>query len=179
LKLISLNVDEINERLFKYEKYFRRYGFGESSIIGRIHQLEAELQQIDNLPDRLEELSKSREMLKSQLIAAGLELAKRRRSAVERALSDMQMFLRETNVEGDFSWQWVPTENSSLGLEIPQIGMVRSGQFVPASALSGGEKNRLLLAFRVVFSFPNSVFNFMSVAALIGCFYMEVYKVLP
>jgi len=66
----------------------------------------------------------------------------------------MQMFLRETNVEGDFSWQWVPTENSSLGLEIPQIGMVRSGQFVPASALSGGEKNRLLLAFRVVFSFP-------------------------
>jgi len=41
-------------------------------------------------------------MLKSQLIAAGLELAKRRRNAVERALADMQMFLRETNVEGDF-----------------------------------------------------------------------------
>ncbi len=160
LEVNQSNVDEINERLFKYEKYFRRYGFGESSIIGRIHQLEAELQQIDSLPDRLEELSKSREMLKSQLIAAGLELAKRRRNAVERALADMQMFLRETNVEGDFSWQWVPTENSSLGLEIPQIGMVRSGQFVPASALSGGEKNRLLLAFRVVFSFPNSVLIF-------------------
>jgi len=109
----------------------------------------------------LEELSKSREMLKSQLIAAGLELAKRRRSAVELALADMQMFLRETNVEGDFSWQWVPTENSSLGLEIPQNwhGKIWTVCFL-ASALSGGEKNRLLLAFRVVFSFPNSVLIF-------------------
>jgi len=47
-----------------------------------------------------------------------------------------------------------------VGLGNSTIGMVRSGQFVPASALSGGEKNRLLLAFRVVFSFPNSVLIF-------------------
>jgi len=59
LEVNQSNVDEINERLFKYEKYFRRYGFGESSIIGRIHQLEAELQQIDNLPTDWRNLAKA------------------------------------------------------------------------------------------------------------------------
>jgi len=59
LEVNQSNVDEINERLFKYEKYFRRYGFGESSIIGRIHQLEAELQQIDSLPTDWRNLAKA------------------------------------------------------------------------------------------------------------------------
>lgn len=160
LEVDELNVDQINERLFMYEKYFRRYGFGESSIIHRVQQLEIELEQIENLPERLRELTQRKEALQAELVRAGLDLAKVRRAAVEQALPDIQMFLRETNVEGDFVWQWIAAENSSLGVELPQIGMIRSGQFAAASDLSGGERNRLLLALRVVLSFPNSVLIF-------------------
>jgi DNA repair protein RecN (Recombination protein N) len=155
-----IDVDGINDRLYKYERYFRRYGFGEKSILDRINQLRTELAEIDTLPNRLSDLVSRYNDLKIKLNSTALELDQKRRLAVDQCIDAIQSFLHETNVDGHFTWQWGQAELSILGLGIPKIGLIRSGEFVPASQLSGGEKNRLVLALRTILSPPQSVLIF-------------------
>ncbi|WP_018963104.1 AAA family ATPase [Coprothermobacter platensis] len=154
------DIDSINERLYHYEKYFRTYGYGEQAILDRLNQLNNELIEIERLPEKLADLMDRKDKLQKDLLSTGKELSSKRKTSLNDSLASVQTFLSETGVDGTFYWNWVQAENNPIGLEVPEIGVMRSGEMVSVSSLSGGERNRVLLALRTILSLPKSVLIF-------------------
>ncbi|NPV88694.1 AAA family ATPase [Coprothermobacteraceae bacterium] len=164
----AITVDQINERLFRYEKYFRRYGLGEASILSRMSQLEEQLSSIERLPTVIRHLEEEISTVANSMLRLGQALAEARRLAVNSLRDDINAFLSELRIDGVLEWDWKRENDSPLGLELPALFVRRGENDVPVGRLSGGERSRIVFVLKVLLSPTGSVLIFDEPDAGIG-----------
>ena len=157
----SQRLGEIQDRLSQIADLRRKYGGTVDQMVETLHRLEEEYQTLNSSEDRLIEIEKKRDLLKTDLQRLGADLSKRRRSAskllsdsVTGELADLNMsdarFEVTLNSSGDCD-SWSPAlgpdevqfrVRTNAGEELKPLGKIASG----------GELSRLLLSIRRVVS---------------------------
>jgi DNA repair protein RecN (Recombination protein N) len=161
-------LEEVNERLFAFEKLCRKHNVDDEGLIKLTSELKTRLSSIELDAEEITRLEKQEEKIREQVIRLACELSQARartkqdfEQSVEEQLESLAMpkakliveFLRTEDPEGLFEENGVHYRLSEDGLEETQFLFSANPGEAPkplARIASGGELSRIMLALKTV-----------------------------
>ncbi|PMP66967.1 MAG: DNA repair protein RecN [Thermodesulfobacterium geofontis] len=148
-------LNEIEERLSKYEKLKRKYKRDTQGLIKLLEELKEEIDLLETGEENYERLLKEEEILRKRVIDLALKLSEERLKGIPKLQNLLKKELKDLGMEkADFKIELIPKEPkienlSSSGLD-EVIFLFSSNPGVPLKPLekvvSGGELSRIFLA---------------------------------
>ena len=152
-------LNEVEERLAKYEKLKRKYKTDTLGLINLLKKLKEELNLIDAGEEKYEQLKKEEEKLRNELFKLALELGERRLKGASRLQTLLKKELKDLGIEKcEFkveikSREAKPENLTPIGLEEVRF-LFSPNPGVPLKPLekiaSGGELSRIFLACKSI-----------------------------
>lgn len=150
-------LDEIEERLFAIRAAARKHRVNADELIKKLHQMEDQLQVINNSDEELKKTEIVVEQKKKQFEELANDLTAARKIAATELRKRLLTELPDLKLEhADFKVEITKTDASDNGVD-NIVFMIKTNPGMPFAPLyriaSGGELARLMLAMRVVLSF--------------------------
>ncbi|MCS7279285.1 MAG: DNA repair protein RecN [Thermodesulfobacteriaceae bacterium] len=153
------SLNEIEERLFQYDKIKRKYRRDAEGILKLLEELKEELSLLESGEERLEELKKEEEKLESKLIDKAKKLGEERLKGIPKLQSLLKRELKDLGIEkAEFKIELKSLEPKVENLSFTGLEEVNflfsSNPGVPLKPLekvaSGGELSRFFLACKAL-----------------------------
>ena len=149
-------LDRIEERLAAYRRLVRRYGSVEAAL-DRLQAAKNELEDVQYLSERLEELSDESAQVKAEMLRRGESLSKERRKAADSLSDAVERELADLSMPGArFRVEFSPKSGDGFdsgGLEdVCFLLSANAGEDLGklSRIASGGELSRIMLALKNV-----------------------------
>ena len=169
-------LEQVEERLDALNKLKRKYGGSLPAVLDRLAEVDRELDEEDNLTERITKTDETIEALRTRLVAAAEQLSERRRQAadalsrsVESELASLKMEKTRFHVEVTpvAAGEEADPRLTAGGRLLSENGLDRVAfQIAPnvgeemkplAAIASGGELSRVVLALKIILSSSRSV----------------------
>jgi DNA repair protein RecN (Recombination protein N) len=165
-------LNDVQERLFRYEKLKRKYGNTVAEILSLAASIEAELEAGSNNEFNLTALEKTIKTDIAELKSLGGELSTERRKAKAQIERDINTYferlgmpnaaldVRFKEVEATLKFHGEAVPFNEAGFELIEfwIRTNKGAQFLPlAKSASGGELSRIMLAFKSILAEKDNV----------------------
>lgn len=153
--------DEVQERLFVFDKLKRKYGSSLEEIVNTYEKLSAEYNAIEYSTKNIEELTLKIEQRVKELNILADKISEKRISEAQKLSKLVEKELGELELaKSRFEIRILPAELSLLGKDYVEFYLSTniSQDLAPiAKAASGGELSRVMLALKTVFAQADNI----------------------